>query len=438
MVSKNERFTEVEDCLKELTSLLPAEGEVSVDRFSSANKERFYTLVSRYASFKQDPALKGVVENLETKYNVSGGFRSQVEDYINRRKELSEKEKKEEIADREQQIIEDREDKTLQEIAQERKLTLAELKKLAASLGVKLEELAKKYGSMEKAEAELIEMAKKADLTAIYVAEVVAPQDQERFYARLPKDQQAKVRRDVAEHKKRMKNGVPCVFVPPVRPGMGYTVNRDATLPSGELIRDVYGENWHEPYVAAANKRGEYNDVRADYEQATQILCSHTMGYSHSEKQAVLTEAYAGGKVTVGRMRDLGISEETSNLLINAVNSARDGNDPKLQKNQTGKSSQKKDSSKPKVDNAHLNTKTVGLGSGRSSEPLEVISLKNAEADSKKIQANVTLAQAAHGKTQPDVSKTVALHAEENITKPDSVAVVDNQLQQDDLMKGRA
>ena len=62
----------------------------------------------------------------------------------------------------------------------------------------------------------------------------------------------------------------------------------------------------------------------------------------------------------------------------------------------------------------------------------------NRFVNSKKTQANVTLAQAAHGKTQPDVSKTVALHAEENITKPDSVAVVDNQLQQDDLMKGRA
>ncbi len=428
MVSKKERFAKVEDCLKELTLLLPAEGEVRVDSFSSENKERFYTLVSKYASFKQDPALKDVVENLETKYNVSGAFRSQVEDYINRRKEIVEKEKKEEIADREQQIVEDRNEKSLQEIAQERKLTLDELKKLAASLGVKLEELAKKHGSMEKAEAELIEMAKKDpkkdDLTGIYVAEVVAPQDQERFYARLPKDQQAKVRWAAAEHKKRMKNGAPRVFVPPVRPGMGYTVNRDATLPSGKLIRDVHGENWHEPYVAAANRRGEYNDARADYEEATQIFCSHTMGYSLSEKQAVLTEVYAGGKVTIGRMRDLGISEGTSNQLINVVNSARD---PKNTNARAHDRSSKKTGEKPDNDTQ-----------AKPNDPVEVISLKNAEANRKKTQADVSLAQNSADRAGVDVAQTVARHAEENITRSDAVATVDNQLQQDDLLKGRA
>ena len=432
MVSKKERFAEVEDCLKELTLLLPAEGEVSVDRFSSANKERFYALVSKYASFKQDPALKDVVENLETKYNVSGGFRSQVEDYINRRKELAEKEKKEEIVDREQQMIEDREDKSLQEIAQERKLTFGELKKLATSMGKELEELVKQYGSMEKAETALIEMAKnapkQADLTGIYVAEVVAPRDQERFYATLPKEQRSRVRRVAAEHAERIKRGEPRVFIPPVRPGGGYTINPEATLPNGRPVREVFGDNWHEPYVAAANKRGEYHVAREGFERTTTIMCVNLEGLSIAEKQDVLTQVYAGGKVSVGAMRDAGVSEGVINLVVDAVNEARD---PKGSNNRSSKTpalNLKQDSTVEKPDNDTQ---------ARPSDPVEVISLKNAEANRKKTQADSALAKNSSDSAGVDVAQAVARHAEENITQPEKTTSIEDQRQQDGLRSAR-
>ncbi|MBQ8251435.1 MAG: hypothetical protein IJY92_05950 [Alphaproteobacteria bacterium] len=309
MVTKNEKLAAAEECLKELASYLSSSEEVNVETFSQEKRERFYVLASKYSSFKQDPQLKGFLSSLEDKYQIPAGFRTRVEEYAKRREEVLESAKKADYVDREQQKIEEREDQEYRETLEDTKRILSydELRELAKSVGVQVEEAIRLQADLKKADDVLVNIAKRGskelEFVSMYMAETMSSKDIERVLGKLPKSLQSKAKKMVEDHKRAIDND----DSKRVFRKKGNQLEYKGGLPDGGLPQYVDDFNLH------FNKQLKFSKKRSMVEKnLSQFIYNVENGnFSPGQQQQIWTDLNANGKVNVDELgEELGLPKE--------------------------------------------------------------------------------------------------------------------------------
>ncbi len=428
MVSKQEKIKDAEAVLKELSLLLPTQGDVSIDSFSSEDRDRFYTLASKYASFKQDPALDGVLSGLEDKYNIPAGFRTRVEDYAQRRMELVESDRKDEINDREQQIAQDRRDGIAYQQALEgeaRVLTYEEAKKFADEFQSNLANLEQYQSDMQKQDAEVLRFAKKDTQHLEIAVGYLAVSDDKRSFETLSKsltpEQRRQAERFWEDQKKRVENNT-SIFV--LNSDGKPVLRRGATTSDGSLVTTVLR---NDPQ-ALEHMHQHRDSVRRFYFYSSRVnrdLASYCMTMEQGRLTDEQRNSLGVPKLTQDQLNFLdsgtrtmyervfglprGTGPRTRSIAVHGrsaqtrrqVSDGRGGSANQRVDARTDANRGKP--SEPAVNQAEI---VEADRNARPTDAPEVVSLRNAKKDK------------ALEKDRVDVAKKVAGAAEENITNP--------------------